>query len=95
MRSLELKGEDKLHTNDNVRKALVALCERLGVPCPPPKLFRKTSADLLYNPETFAEHHDLFLGHTPATVATKNYVSPGESKLDSAIRWLGQQYGIQ
>jgi integrase len=93
VRELSLKG-DKLHTNDSVRNSLVVLCNKANIPCPPPKLFRKTSASLLYNNPAYRSLHQLFLGHSANSVAEKNYLKPDDTILDEAIRFLGEQYGI-
>lgn len=93
VRNLTLKG-DKLHTNDSVRNALVALCDKANITCPPPKLFRKTSASLLFNNPVYRGLHQLFLGHSAGTVAEKSYVNTDDTILDDAIRFLGEQYGI-
>jgi integrase len=93
VRNLTLKG-DKLHTNDSVRNALVALCDKVNLKCPQPKSFRKTSASLLFNNPVYRGLHQLFLGHSAGTVAEKSYVNTDDTILDNAIRFLGEQYGI-
>ena len=58
------------------------------------KQYRKTSATLI------AEQYDLdlaqlFLAHSPRTVAERHYVKVGMNRLDQALDWLQGQYGIQ
>ena len=55
---------------------------------------RKSSANLIYNHDTYRPLHSLFLGHAPRSVAEQHYVSAGREMLDTAIEWLGTQYGI-
>lgn len=60
----------------------------------PLKALRKTGASLLANEydESLAE---LFLGHSPKTVATKHYIRPDGERFDTAIRWLGAEFGVE
>ena len=95
LRQLDLKDGDQLKTNDSIRKALVVLCDKLKIKQPAPKLFRKTSSTLIYNAKQFRGLDGLFLGHAPDSVATTNYNAVGETILDEAIDYLGQQYGIE
>jgi integrase len=95
LRSLTLKEDGKLRTNDSVRKALVALCKKLKIEQPPPKGFRKTSSTLVFNAKQFRGLDALFLGQSPKSVADIHYNAVGETILDEAIDYLAVQYGIK
>ena len=95
VRTLAFKDDsDKLQTNDSIRKALGTLTERLHVEKPAPKVFRKTSSNLLYNHLQYRLFHQLFLGHAVTSVAETHYVANNATILDGAIDWLADQYGI-
>jgi integrase len=59
------------------------------------KLIRKTSATMLGSDNRYglflAQH---FLGHSPRSVATRNYVAPPQALFDEAVMWLREQYRI-
>jgi integrase len=59
----------------------------------PMKLLRKTAASLLAEHETYGRLVPHFLGHSPRSVADKNYVQPPQELFDKAVWWLGQQLG--
>jgi integrase len=83
----------KLKKNDSVAKAIRDLIAKAKVDYTP-KMFRATSANILYNEPRFRQYHELFLDHSLKTVAQKSYVTDKPLTLDEAIDWLGEQYGI-
>ncbi len=58
------------------------------------KMFRKTSATLIGDHLEYSGLADLFLGHAPRTVAERHYTLPPQERLDRAVTWLGEEYGI-
>ena len=87
-----MKG-GKLHKNDNIGPRFLKLRDGLGLTLAF-KHLRKTSASLLnrnYDPRVVTH----FLGHAPQGMAAKHYVAPDEATFSGALRWLGQQYGLE
>jgi integrase len=85
----------KLKATCCIRSCLLAMYEREGIPQQPPKLFRKTSATLLFN-SSFSQHAETLLGHAPSTIARRNYIDDGAgSNFSDALLWLGKQYGVE
>jgi integrase len=88
----------KLTKTDNIVSAYRRLERdqlKLGASaCRPLKLFRKTSSSLLEKHKDFGKYAQYFLGHSPRTIADKHYVVPDEKQFFSALKWLGEQYGI-
>jgi hypothetical protein len=60
----------------------------------PYKTFRATSADHIHGSD-YLIHHPLFLGDVDKSIGGIHYSTEGKPILDEAIRWLGEQYGIQ
>ena len=60
----------------------------------PLKLIRKTSATLLESHEHFGRYKTHFLGHSPRSIADKNYSAPSNDLFDRIIDWLGEQYKL-
>lgn len=89
------KSETDLHLkkNDSVAKAIRELIKKAKVDFTP-KMFRATSANILYNEPRFRDYHKLLLDHA-LTFVEKHYVINGVATLDEAIKWLGEQYGIK
>jgi integrase len=58
------------------------------------KSFRKTGASMLEQSQfgRFAEH---YLGEAPHTITSKHYAHQNGLEFDAAIKWLGQQLGIE
>jgi len=59
------------------------------------KRLRKTGASILNESKEFAACKYLYLGHAPSSIADKHYTPPPQSVFDEAIRYLGNQLGIQ
>jgi hypothetical protein len=57
------------------------------------KQLRKLGASLLDTHPTYGRFVQYFLGHSPRTVADKNYRLPSQELFDAAVTWLGQQLG--
>ena len=77
----------------NISSVYARLRQKLKLP--PMGQFRKCSANLLFNHDTYRPLHPLFLGHAPRSVAEQHYVSAGREMLDAAVDWLGEQYGLK
>jgi integrase len=60
----------------------------------PFKLLRKSAATMIESHETYGRLTGLFLGHAPATMASKHYAQAPQALLDSAIEWLADQFKI-
>jgi len=58
------------------------------------KHLRKTSASLLGEHETFGKFAQYFLSHSPDSMADRHYVRPSADQFDSALVWLGGQFGM-
>ncbi len=61
----------------------------------PLKALRKTCPSLLQHHQTYGQYAQYFLGHSPRSVADRSYVARPGRQLDDAIRWLGEQLGIE
>jgi integrase len=55
---------------------------------------RKTSATLLESHEVYARFVPHFLGHAPATMASRSYAAPSQDLFEKALAWLAEQYGL-
>jgi integrase len=58
------------------------------------KTFRKTSATRLRSNPRYADLRHHFLGHSPKNMADRNYSAADEDLFAEAVRWLGEQYGL-
>jgi hypothetical protein len=88
-------GEEKFRRYDCVQSAFSTLKEKVEVRLDL-KHFRKTSAQLLYENKAFRHLHLIFLAQAPRGVAARNYLDESKSpEFRKAIRWLGQQYGVE
>jgi integrase len=54
--------------------------------------FRKTSASLIYNEPKFRIYNELWLAHSPRSVADRHYNAVEDTILDGCIAWLHDQY---
>ena len=54
------------------------------------KMLKKTSASLLAD-SPYEAVVQLFLGHSPGTVAARHYAKPAQAMLDEALPWLAKQ----
>ena len=84
--SVTLVGGRRKKT-DAIKSAYYRLARKLGVD-KPPKLLRKTSANLLKSNPRFASLADYFLGHAPRSVGEKHYYEPSRDLFDEALAWL-------
>jgi integrase len=83
----------ELVKSDNIRSNYAHLVKKLKGFNKPPKLLRKTAASLLDSHPEFGRYSQLFLGHSPRTVADRHYISPSQERFDEAVLWLGRQLG--
>ena len=60
----------------------------------PLKALRKTCPSLLQHHQIYGQYAQYFLGHAPHSVADRSYIARPGGQLDDAIRWLGEQLGI-
>ncbi len=88
----KLKSTDSIVSNFKWLKARILKAEGLEF-TKPLKLIRKTSATLLGGSEKYGRYAQLFLGHSPRSVADKHYVASSQHLFDEAVTWLGGQYG--
>jgi integrase len=86
------KANGKMKNQDSIYDAY-----RRGFPKPrkPLKALRKTGATLLDTHDTYVLCIEHYLAHTPRTVTDRSYRNYSQERFDAAIRWLGQQLGIQ
>lgn len=52
------------------------------------KALRSTAATVLASHPTYGRYAQLFLGHSPRTVADKHYIVPDQEQFDAALAWL-------
>jgi integrase len=57
------------------------------------KQLRKLGASILDTHPVYGRFVSYFLGHSPRTVADKNYRQPSQDLFDEAVTWLGEQLG--
>jgi hypothetical protein len=77
---------------DGFASSWVHVKRRLGFNRPLKEL-RKLGASLLAANEVYGRFVSYFLGHSPRTVADRNYVVPPQGLFDEAVLWLGKQLG--
>ena len=94
LRQRGFRADGTTHNLDNVKKAYQRVCDKLGVPCKPLKLLRKTGASKLDEHKDYGRYAQYYLGHAPMSVADSRYVAPSVKQFDNALRWLGKQFGI-
>ena len=58
------------------------------------KALRKTGASLLETHDTYCMCVEIYLAHTVATVTDRSYRNYSQDRFDAAIKWLGEQLGI-
>ncbi len=86
--------DGKYKKNDNIKSLFFRLARKVGIKDKPLKLLRKTGATWLEQHEMFFRYKQLYLGHSPRSVADKYYVDPKGGGFDKAIQWLGKQFDI-
>jgi integrase len=83
----------KMVKSDGFKSNYDHLKKRLGFGRPM-KLLRKTAATMLEGHETYGRLVTLFLGHSPRSVKDRHYSAPPQELFDSALLWLGEQFGF-
>ena len=58
------------------------------------KFFRKAGSSALATHPEYSRFDQLYLGHTPTTVADRHYTAIPQKLFDEAIKWLGKQFGV-
>ena len=89
-----IDGDGKAQMICNITSSYGKLRRKLKLKIPLGQL-RKSSANLIFNHDTYRPLHSLFLGHAPRSVAEQHYVSAGHQMLDKAVKWLGVKYGVE
>ncbi len=87
----------KLSRNQNVQFAYRRLQEKMKVKGEAKKglkAFRKTGSTLLEQ-STYGRFVEHYLGEAPQTVASRHYAHKNGAEFDQAIKWLGEQLGIE
>ncbi len=90
-----MRPDGILRRTDTIRLAfrrLIKKIERQGGPSIAPEftMLRRTGATMLA--EQFDNHlTELWLGHSPKTVAGKHYIAPSMARLEQATTWLRTQ----
>ncbi|MFO0847719.1 MAG: site-specific integrase [Gemmataceae bacterium] len=98
----ELAADGKLRSSDNfasifnnVVRKLVGKGEGKGPwKGKSAKLFRKSSATKIGNNPTYKDLTKYFLGHKETSVDTAHYVHLTQERLDAAVLWLRDEFGI-
>jgi integrase len=83
----------KIHNSDMATKAVLGYLRKMKSVFPV-KLLRKTSSTLLWNNPTHRPMAQLFLGHSPGSIAESNYCATDPTALDEAIDYLASVYGL-
>ncbi len=88
--------DGKWMRNNNIKNSFFRLLVRMKLPKEdrkPLKSLRKTGATLLENSKygRFSEH---FLGEAPHSTASRHYSHKNGAEFDTAIKWLGRQFGM-
>jgi integrase len=96
LRQRAFRADGKTQNNDMIDSAYTRVCRKLKIDHPKPlKLLRKTGASTLETHPDFGRYAQRYLGHAPTSVADKHYVRPSQEQFDAAVRWLGDQFGIE
>ncbi len=94
---VESVNNGKFCRNNNIRTLYFRLQEKMKIPKEqrkPLKSIRKTASSRLEDHKEYGRYAEYFLGEAPTSVAGRHYVKPSTKQFDSAIRWLGKQFGI-
>jgi integrase len=93
--SKEFRADGRYKRADNVAAAWDYRVKKVQLaPGKSLKNFRKTSATRLKSDHRYADLRHHFLGHAAATMADRHYSAESQARLDEAVAWLGQQYGL-
>jgi integrase len=95
LKNQRIKDDGKYTKNDNIASAYFKLCKKENLTHFPLKRFRNTSNTLLSYSDKYSQFADLFLGHSPRGINQVNYLGDAPATFADAIKWLGQQYGVQ
>jgi integrase len=57
----------------------------------PIKALRSVGATLLESHETYARYVQMYLGHSPRSIAERHYAAPSREGFDQAVNWLREQ----
>jgi hypothetical protein len=87
--------DGKFHKSDNVRSAFNRLLLKVNMTGRSFKLLRKTGATILNTHPQHRHSRFLYLGHSPRGVSDINYSKPSQALFNEAIKWLGEQFGIE
>ena len=79
---------------DNIKSAYSRLCKQAAT-SKPLKSLKKTSASLIRGNQKYTSLESLFLGHAPQSMSDRHYAIAPQALLDSAIVWLGGEYGLE
>jgi hypothetical protein len=60
----------------------------------PLKVFRKVGSTTINSSSVHGKYAIFFLGHAPDDVAHKHYLFENGPGFDSAVKWLGEQFGF-
>jgi len=61
----------------------------------PLKSLRKTGASLLDTHDVYCNCVEHYLAHAAKTVTDRSYRNYSQERLDNALRWLGEQFGVK
>lgn len=78
---------------DNIRCAYQRVAKKLHID-KHFRLMRKTASSMLDHHNEYSRFEQLFLGHSPRTIADRHYVDPSSEQFDAAVAWLGKQFGF-
>ena len=87
-------GSNKTKQTDNIATNFKRIVRRgLGIDRPY-SLLRKTAASKLDEHPEYGRYAEHYLGEKPESVAKRHYITPSQDQFDTAIAWLGKQFGI-
>ena len=87
----------KMSSNQNIQFAYRRLQNKMKVKGEAKKglkAFRKTGSTLLEQ-STYGRFVEHYLGEAPQTIASRHYAHKNGAEFDQAIKWLGEQLGIE
>jgi len=93
----EVFKDGRVSKNDTISRNFNRLVARLQASDPNvPEVsyyqLRKTSATLIYNEPKYRIYNELWLAHSPRSVADRHYNAVEDTILDDCIAWLHSQY---
>lgn len=91
--NVELRNDGKTRKTDAIKSAMQRLTKKKDFAATM-DILRNTSATMLRSSSVYTTLVDLFLGHSPRSMADKHYAAAPIGLLEEATDWLASQYGF-